>query len=72
MTLDFPQPSLEHSSLRMSEYGFIIDDSRDGVFPPQSFFAESAMPNCLTYRTTLPLETQLSPVIPHAHARRAR
>ena len=32
MTLDFPLPSLEHSSLRMSEYGF-VDDSRDGVLP---------------------------------------
>jgi hypothetical protein len=33
VTLDFPLPSLEHFSLRMSEYDF-IDDSRDGVLPP--------------------------------------
>jgi len=33
VTLDFPLPSLEHFSLRMSECSF-IDDSRDGILPP--------------------------------------
>src|SRR6267142_579556 len=59
---DRPLPSLEHFSIRMSEYGF-RDDSRDGVLPPQSFFASSRLLRQLTFRACLPLDTHLSPSI---------
>jgi len=59
---DFELPALEHFSIRMSEYGF-RDDTCDHVLPAQSFFPESESLDRLTFRSALPLHTQLSSAI---------
>jgi hypothetical protein len=54
--------ALEHFLILMSEYGF-RDDSRNGVLPPQSFFALSRPLTQLTFHACLPLKTHLLPSI---------
>jgi hypothetical protein len=60
---DFLMPVLEHFSIRMNEYGW-RDDSHQGPLPSrESFFGESEFLERLTFRSALPLSTQLSPTI---------